>query len=526
MKMMLAAVALLACGAWGWPSQGQSRRAASSGRCPFFDEGTIPGLMKVLPTKGSKPPTLDNGADYAAAKKTYYEKLKSLDIKALYDELAQFMVQSQGCWPADGPQDGDGASYAGLMGRLAWHCAGTFRLVKDKDGKEMAYGGCEGGRMRFFPENEWRDNTNLDKARALLVPIYQKFKGAVSWGDLIAFAGAVGIKVAGGPMKKFCFGRVDDDSGYRSLQLGKQGVNQCKNVTEWNVTCESEFPCKSFYRHEDQVTSDHFMCNLTQPSGRMQASHSVGLIYVYPMGPSLKNTSANYKIGAIHNRCPKLSALDVRDTFKNRMGWTDRETVALIGGGHTLGRMHGSCKVTDENKAWGEGPFYEVDKDSGRGPTDGSCGGLNSMDAGKGNHTVTSGFDGAWTTKPSTWTYDYFNGLFDAEWEPCQSAAGNDQWCTRNEKYAKTYRLTADLALINDPIFSKISQEYKNDTAKFNSDFADAWFKLVHRSAAHPKQDDLEKDANKCITWQETAGAFSVLQAGMALALSALALAW
>merc|ERR1712232_1465117 len=404
--------------------------------------------------------------------------------------------------PADGPQDGDVPSYAGLFGRLAWHCSGSFRLINDT-GK--AAGGCEGARQRFWPENEWRDNVNLDKARGLLGQIKDKFKNQISWADLMTFAGTVGIKASGGPAKKFCFGRVDDADGSRSVQLGVQGINQCPaatppmaltssqyhhqfpnckdclngqcscggtagqccsamaramgvdcgdNVSSQCSPCNqclpeatptpssivtSDSPCPYHWRWPEQNDTDHFQCNLAQlPSNcstggrRLQASHSVGLIYVYPEGPLLKNTHPEFNPKWVHNRSPKLSGLEVRDTFKKRMGWTDRETVAIIGGGHTLGRTHGNCNLAGTK--WGgmpynvEGPYFEAVPNTGRGPTDGTCG--NGSEAGSGPNTVSSGFDGPWTRTPSQWNYDYFDALFFEDWVPVKSAYGNDQWWT------------------------------------------------------------------------------------------------
>merc|ERR1712232_1002981 len=398
--------------------------------------------------------------------------------------------------PADGPQDGDVPSYAGLFGRLAWHCSGSFRLI---NGTGQAAGGCEGARQRFWPENEWRDNVNLDKARGLLGQIKDKFKNRVSWSDLMTFAGTVGIKASGGPGKKFCFGRIDDADGSRSVELGAQGINQCPMAH--NPMAHSDSPCQNHWKWPEQNETDHFQCNLTQ-GNRLQASHSVGLIYVYPEGPQLKASHPEYNPKWVHNRSPKLSALEVRDTFKERMGWTDRETVALVGGGHTLGRTHGNCNLAGSkwaSKAYNnEGPHFEAVPNSGRGPTDGTCGA--GPDAGLGPNTVSSGFDGPWTRTPSKWSYDYFDAMLAEEWVPVKSPYGNDQWWTENRtsKYAHTRRLTADMSLVSDEIYKPIAIEYAHHHHKFDSDFADAWYKLTHRSEGHPHEDDLEKDAGIC----------------------------
>jgi catalase (peroxidase I) len=430
------------------------------------------------------------------SKDEYHHELSRLDVKALYDSIAELITDSKDYWPADGPQDGDSASYAGLFVRLAWHCSGTFRLVNGTD----AAGGCEGARQRHWPENEWRDNANLDKARGLLAQIKAKFGKTISWSDLFTFAGTVAIKNSGGPAKKFCFGRVDDTTGLKSRPLGVEGVNSCQG----DSSCKSDAECKINWRWEEQDENDEPRCNLTQTS-RQQASHSVGLIYVYPEGPQLKKTHPEYNPEKVHNRSPKLSALEVRDTFNDRMGWTDRETVALIGGGHTLGRMHGNCNL---GSYWGkkpyngQGPFFEALPGSRRGPTDGTCG--YGKDAGRGANTVTSGFEGPWTRTPSRWNYDFFEGLFAETWEPVKSPSGNDQWRATNpsgSNHSKLYRLTSDLALIHDDTYQSVAMEYRQDHAKFDSDFADAWYKLVHRSAYHPREDDLETDAGVCTSF-------------------------
>lgn len=399
-------------------------------------------------------------------KKKYKAYLKYLDVEELYDDIVKVMLDSQECWPADGPQDDDKASYAGLFERLAWHCSGTYRNVNG-----VSSGGCEGGRNRHWPEKEWRDNGGLDQARAILgqiksMPKYQK----LSWGDLMTFAGTVGIKASGGPASKFCFGRIDDEDGRKSIMLGSEGTTQCELGNE----CVSHFDCETHFRWPDQDPDDHFRCNMTQPDGRFQGSHSVGLIYVYPEGPQLKRGVAGFDATQVHQRSQSLSALEVRDTF-TRMGWTDQETVALIGGGHTLGRMHGNCAANTN-------------------PQEQPC---------IGEFTSTSGFNGAWTRTPSQWNYDYFEAMLKYKWMAAKSPDGQDQWGPdSNNPFVGTYRLTADLALVTDKAYKKWALKYDSDHDLFDNDWADAWFKLTHRSGAHPNENDLEKDANKCTSFE------------------------
>jgi len=311
----------------------------------------------------------------------------------------------------------------------------------------------------------------------------------------MTFAGTVGIKASGGPAKKFCFGRVDDVDGTKSIELGVEGVKTCNQS-------KSNSPCEQNWQWPDQNETDHSQCNLTQANGRLQASHSVGLIYVYPDGPQLKITNPDFNPRWVHNRSPKLSGLEVRDTFKERMGWTDRETVALVGGGHTLGRTHGNCNLTGSRWASDpyntEGPHFEAVPGSGRGPMDGTCG--VGPEAGFGPNTVSSGFDGPWTRTPSQWNYDYFEAMVEEDWTPVKSAYGSDQWWTENRssEYSHTRRLTADMAMVADDTYRQVALEYAHNHAQFDSDFAEAWYKLVHRSGEHPHEDDLEHDAGIC----------------------------
>lgn len=210
----------------------------------------------------------------------------------------------------------------------------------------------------------------------------------------------------------------------------------------------------------------------------------MGLIYVYPHGPQLRKDHPDFDATQQHQRSPKVSAQEVRDTFKTRMGWTDQETVALIGGGHTLGRAHGNCAAKP---------------DSGE-----LC---------KGKYTTTAGYEGAWTRTPSQWNYDFFEAMLEHEWVPTKSPDGADQWGSKDAQspFAKTFRLTADLAMVNDPAYKEWAIKYHEDHALFDSDFAKAWFKLTHRSANHPEDDDLEKSANKCTSFEFASASVQLL---------------
>jgi len=455
------------------------------GRCPDYDLGTVPAHESFkhwfLPVD-ENPPMEEE--DFYTRKKKYHKKLKSLDIQKLYEDLETLMFTSQDCWPADGPQDGDIPNYAGLFERLTWHCSGTFRISGG-----LPEGGCEGGRQRFWPENEWIDNENLDKGRGLLAPIKKKYGDSLSWGDLMTFAGTVGIKASGGPADEFCFGRVDDPDGKDSVTLGVDGINGCSPEDG----CVSTECAITFHWHEQDPT-DHPMCNATQNNFRFQGSHKVGLIYVYPDGPQLKMTEPEVNPSWVHQRSARLSGLEIRDTF-HRMGWNDEETVALIAGGHTLGRAHGACSFTNANM---QGPYFESQEGSGRGPTkDGLCG--EGKLAGFGPNTVSSGFEGPWTRTPSQWNYEYLQSTLFEQWEPALSVYGGDQWWTVNRASPNnaTMRTTADMALAADDKYRQIAIAYDKNHTLFDQAFAAAWRKMVDRSKRHPGANDLKKEAKK-----------------------------
>lgn len=358
------------------------------------------------------------------APKGYLEAFAKLDLNAVKADLKELFLDSKDFWPADY------GTYAPLMIRLAWHAGGSYRV---RDGR----GGADGGRMRFDPERSWDDNTNLDKARTLLEPIKQKYGVGLSWGDLIVLAGDTAIESMGGPTVGFCGGRIDDSTGFWSERLGPNAVQEAAEP------CTTE-PCE------------------------LQGAVEVGLIYVNPEGPM---------INGVRQVDPALSAVNVRETFA-RMGMNDVETVALVGGGHAFGKMHGACPA-------GAGPSPMDDPEN---PWPGLCG------AGNGPDSATSGFEGPWTSNPYMWDNEYFVNLMTYDWEEFTGPGGKQQWrsITPGSKDApdvtKTGRVditmtTADLALKYDATgeYPKISAKYMNEPAYLDEQFSEAWYKLMTR---------------------------------------------
>ncbi len=367
------------------------------------------------------------GADF-----DYAQEFKSLDLDALVKDLHALMTDSQDWWPADW------GHYGGLMIRMAWHAAGTYRVG---DGR----GGAGTGNQRFAPLNSWPDNGNLDKARRLLWPIKQKYGRKISWADLFVLAGNVALESMGFKTFGFAGGRVDIWEPEQDIFWGAEKA--------WLATSDKE---NSRYSGKRELQT---------PLAAVQ----MGLIYVNPEGPDGKPD-------------PVASGRDVRETFA-RMAMNDEETGALIAGGHTFGKAHGA----GETKL--VGPEPEAADITHQG-----LGWINQLRSGKGADTTTSGIEGAWKPNPTTWDNGYFDTLFGYEWELTKSPAGAQQWVAKNvkpehmipdahtplKKHAPMMT-TADLALRFDPAYEKISRRFHQNPAEFADAFARAWFKLTHR---------------------------------------------
>jgi len=362
----------------------------------------------------------------------YAEEFKTLDLDAVVKDLHALMTDSQEWWPADW------GHYGGLMIRMAWHSAGTYRI---SDGR----GGAGSGNQRFAPLNSWPDNGNLDKARRLLWPIKQKYGRKLSWADLMILAGNVALESMGFKTFGFAGGREDIWAPEEDVYWGAEH--------EWLATSDK---ANSRYSGNRQ---------LDNPLAAVQ----MGLIYVNPEGPD-------------GNPDPVASGRDVRETFA-RMAMDDEETVALVAGGHTFGKAHGAGDPTLV------GPEPEAAPIETQG-----LGWINQLGSGKGVHTTTSGIEGAWKPNPTQWDNGYFDMLLGYEWELTKSPAGAHQWTPKNckpehlipdahdpSKKHPPMMTTADLSLRFDPAYEKISRRFHQDPAAFADAFARAWFKLTHR---------------------------------------------
>jgi catalase-peroxidase len=384
----------------------------------------------------------------------YQEELKKLDIAALKKDLHAFMTDSQDWWPADW------GHYGGLMIRLSWHAAGTYRTT---DGR----GGGGTGDQRFAPLNSWPDNTNLDKARRLLWPIKKKYGNQVSWADLLVLAGTIAYESMG--LKTYGFG------------FGREDIWQPPIDIYWGAEKEWLAPSNSRYENLDDAST------MENPLAAVQ----MGLIYVNPEG-----------VNGVPD--PIKTAAHVRETFA-RMAMNDEETVALTAGGHTVGKAHGNGKATNL------GPEPEGADISEQG-----LGWNNHKTRSVGRDTVTSGIEGAWTTHPTKWDAGYFELLFKYEWQLKKSPAGANQWEPINiaeadkpvdvEDSSIRYNpimTDADMAMIKDPIYLEISKRFHKDPAYFSEVFARAWFKLTHRDLG-PKVRYVGPDVPKeDLIWQD-----------------------
>ena len=410
---------------------------SESGKCPVMHGANTSMNMNtmnfwpnslnldILHQHDTKVNPMDAGFDYR-------EAVKTLDFEALKKDMHALMTDSQAWWPADW------GHYGGLMIRLSWHAAGTYRI---SDGR----GGASTGNQRFAPLNSWPDNANLDKARRLLWPIKKKYGNKLSWADLLALAGTMAYESMGLKTFGFAFGRED--------------IWQPEKDTYWGA--EKEWLAPSENRYAD-VSNPETMEN---PLAAVQ----MGLIYVNPEGVNGQPD-------------PLKTALQVRETFK-RMAMDDEETVALTAGGHTVGKCHGNGRA--ENL----GPEPEA-----ADVTEQGLGWMNHKTRGVGNQTVTSGLEGAWTTHPTQWDNGYFHLLFNYEWELKKSPAGANQWEPINIKEEdkpvdaenpnirhNPIMTDADMAMVRDPIYREISKKFYENPDYFSEVFARAWFKLTHR---------------------------------------------
>jgi len=407
----------------------------SAGKCPVMHGGiTTTGTsvmswwpkalnLDILHQHDSKTDPMDPGFDYR-------EEVKKLDVDALKKDLHALMTVSQDWWPADW------GHYGGLMIRMTWHAAGSYRI---SDGR----GGAGTGNQRFAPLNSWPDNVNLDKARRLLWPIKKKYGNRLSWADLITYAGTIAYESMGLKTFGFAFGREDIWAPEKDVYWGP----------------ESEWLDRDRYESDEEATT------LENPLAAVQ----MGLIYVNPEG-----------VNGVPD--PIKTAHDVRETFA-RMAMDDAETVALTAGGHTVGKAHGNG---DAALLGPEPEGADIDEQG--------LGWNNRTKRGIGRDTVTSGIEGAWTTHPTRFDNGYFDLLFKYEWESKKSPAGAWQWMPIDiaeedmpvdvedpSIRCMPIMTDADMAMKMDPAYREISLRFKEDQAAFEDAFARAWFKLTHR---------------------------------------------
>ena len=404
---------------------------SSENKCPVLHQQTTgrrsnrdwwPNQVNLKILHQHSAATNPLGADF-----DYAEAFSKLDLAAVKKDLTALMTDSQPWWPADW------GHYGGLMIRMAWHAAGTYRTA---DGR----GGAGAGTLRFAPLNSWPDNGNLDKARRLLWPIKQKYGASLSWGDLHILAGNVALESMGFKTFGFAGGRVDVWEPEEDIYWGSEGS----------------------WLEDNRYSGER---TLENPLAAVQ----MGLIYVNPQGPN-------------GNPDPVASGRDVRETFA-RMAMNDEETIALVAGGHTFGKSHGAGDAAHVGPEPEGAPIEAM-----------GFGWLSTHKSGKGVDTITSGIEGAWKPNPTTWDNGYFETLFGYEWELVKSPAGAHQWRAKDckpehmipdahdpsVKHAPMMT-TADLSLRFDPIYEPISRRFLANPDQFADAFARAWFKLTHR---------------------------------------------
>ena len=413
---------------------------ASTSQCPFHavvganssngrrsNADWWPNQLNLAILHQHTPVSNPMDADY-----DYRKEFAKLDFAALKKDMVDLMTDNQEWWPADW------GHYGGLFIRLAWHAAGTYRTA---DGR----GGASTGNQRFAPLNSFPDNGNLDKGRRLLWPIKKKYGNKISWADLFILCGNVAMESMGFKTFGFGGGRPDIWAPEEDIFWGAE--------TEWLATSD-----KDNSRYSGQRELDHPL-----------AAVQMGLIYVNPQGPD-------------GNPDPKLSAHDVRETFA-RMAMNDYETVALVAGGHTFGKMHGAGDAALVGPEPEGAPMHEM-----------GFGWINKHGTGKGGDTTTSGFDGAWKPNPTTWDMGYLKVLFKYEYVQMTTAAGAIQWHAKDcapedmvvdahdpSKKHPPMMTTADLSLRMDPDYEKVSRHFLNNPDEFADAYARAWFKLTHR---------------------------------------------
>jgi catalase-peroxidase len=406
----------------------------SQGRCPVMssahqavgqtaNQHWWPDQLNLRILRQNPPSADPYGADF-----DYKAAFSALDFDELARDVDAVMTDSKDWWPADW------GHYGPFFIRMTWHAAGTYRVA---DGR----GGGGAGAQRFAPLNSWPDNANLDKARRLLWPVKQKYGRSLSWADLLVFAGNRALETMGFTTFGFGGGREDIWAPEDDVYWGPEDV----------------------WLGDERYSGDR---ELENPLGAVQ----MGLIYVNPEGPN-------------GNPDPMASGRDIRETF-GRMAMNDEETVALIAGGHTFGKMHGAGDADEHVGLEPEGAPLEQQ----------GLGWKSTYGSGMGNDTITSGIEGAWTTNPTQWDNGYFELLLNNEWELFKGPGGANQWRPVDEglrssvpsahdpsKMEAPTMSTADMALKVDPIYAEISQRFYEHPDQFADAFARAWFKLLHR---------------------------------------------